>query len=105
MNKSLSSHLLSCPVVFVSTRYEDQCDIMIATAMFVSEADPLLVVSLNKGHLTSQLIEKSGGFTVLAASEAQKDLYQQLAAFKDKGKNKFTALSIPILPVRPAKPS
>ncbi len=104
MNKCPASHLLTCPVVFVSTRHEDKSDIMIATAMFVSEMDPILVVSLTKGHLTSQLIEKAGGFTVIAASEGQEDIYKDLAGFKGEGGNKFAALGIPTLPERPAKP-
>ncbi len=105
MNKCPASHLLTCPVVFVSTRYENQNDIMIATAMFVSEVEPLLAVSLTKGHLTSQLIEKTGGFfTVIAASEGQEDLYKKLVDFKGEEADKFTALCVSALPERPSKP-
>ena len=39
---------LPCSVVFVSTAHEDKRDIMTATAMFVSEKEPLLVISVAK---------------------------------------------------------
>ena len=45
------SHWLPCPVVFISTAFENNRDIMTATAMFVSEKEPLLIVSLAKGHM------------------------------------------------------
>ena len=104
MKSVLSSYLLPCPVVFISTLHENQRDIMIATAMFVSEKDPLLVVSLSKGHLTSELIDKTGRFTVIAASESQKELYEQLTNVKKKGGDKFSSLSIATLPTSPSKP-
>ena len=102
MKSALSSHLLPCPVVFISTAYENQRDIMIATAMFVSEKDPLLVVSVAKGHLTSELIDKAGSFTVIAASESQEELYEQL--IRAKGGDKFSSLAITTLPATPSKP-
>ncbi len=105
MEKCSASHLLSCPVVFVSTRYENQTDIMIGTAMFVSEVESLLAVSLTKGHLTSQLIEKAGGaFTVIAASEGQEDLFKKLVELKGVETDKFAALCVSTLPERPSKP-
>ena len=104
MKTSPASHLLCCPVVFISTSHGNQRDIMIATAMFVSEKDPFLVVSVAKGHLTSQLIDKAGGFTVVAASEGQKDLYKQLVKIKGSDADKFKALSISTIAGEPGKP-
>ncbi len=104
MKSVLSSYLLPCPVVFISTLHENQRDIMIATAMFLSEKDPLLVVSLSKGHLTSELIDKTGRFTVIAASESQEELYEQLTNVKKKEGDKFSSLSIATLPTSPSKP-
>jgi flavin reductase (DIM6/NTAB) family NADH-FMN oxidoreductase RutF len=104
MKSGPASHLLSCPVVFISTQHENQRDIMVGTAMFVSEKESLLVVSLAKGHLTSQLIEKAGGFTVIAASEAQTDLYEQLADYRGAAADKFSALSIATIQSSPTKP-
>ena len=51
---------LPCAVVFVSTAYEDKRDIMTANAMFVSEKEPLLLISVAQDHLTDQLIRQSG---------------------------------------------
>ena len=104
MKTSLASHLLCCPVVFISTSHGNERDIMIATAMFVSEKEPFLVISVAKDHLTSQLIEKAGGFTVVAASEGQEDLYEQLVNFKGNDADKFKALSIPTLNAESGKP-
>ena len=104
MKTSPASHLLCCPVVFISTSHGNQRDIMIATAMFVSEKDPYVVVSAAKGHLTSQLIEKAGGFTVVAASEGQEALYEQLVNLKGSDADKFKSLSIATLAGEPGKP-
>ena len=42
-NENNVFYWLPCPVVFVSTAHEDRQDIMTATAMFVSEKEPLLM--------------------------------------------------------------
>ncbi len=104
MKSAPASHLLSCPVVFISTADENERDIMIGTAMFLSERDPLLAVSVAKGHTTARLIEKTGEFTVIAASERQEDLYEQLVGFRGEVANKFAALSIPTIQSSPSKP-
>jgi flavin reductase (DIM6/NTAB) family NADH-FMN oxidoreductase RutF len=104
MKSALASHLLPCPVVFISTADKNKRDIMIGTAMFLSENDPLLVVSVAKGHTTARLIEQTGEFTVVAASEDQEELYEQLANFRAEVTNKFTALSIPTIQSLSSKP-
>ena len=71
---------LSCPVVYICTRHGQERDIMTATAMFVSEKEPLLVVSVAEGHLTARLMEASEHFTVAIASETQKKLANQLGS-------------------------
>ncbi len=48
---------LPCSVVFVCTAHGETRDIMTATAMFVSEKEPLLAISVAKDHLTEKLIE------------------------------------------------
>jgi len=103
MTPRMASHLLPCPVVFISTAHENQRDIMVATTMFVSEKEPLLAVSLAKGHRTLKLIEKSGEFTLIAVSKGQTDLYKQLLGLSGKEPDKFAALSIATLPARPSK--
>ena len=97
------SHWLPCSVVFVSTAYEEKRDIMTATAMFVSEKEPLVAISIAKDHLTDQLIEKSGEFVLVVASEQQKDLVWQLGSVKGEEGDKFTQFSISTFEFQPGK--
>ena len=60
---------LPCSVVFVSTAHEGQRDIMTATAMFVSEKEPLITISVSKNHLTEQLINQSKKFTLVSPAK------------------------------------
>ena len=85
---------LPCAVVFVSTAHEDKRDIMTANAMFVSEKEPLLVISVAQGHLTDQLISQSGKFTLVIAGEDQKKLAAQAGSSKGEQADKFEQFSI-----------
>jgi flavin reductase (DIM6/NTAB) family NADH-FMN oxidoreductase RutF len=85
---------LPCSVVFVSTAYEDKKDIMTATAMFVSEKEPLLVISVAKGHLTERLISQSGKFTLVIAGDDQKQLAMQVGSFEGDDADKFERFKI-----------
>lgn len=98
------SHWLPCPVVFISTAYGERRDIMTATAMFISEKEPLVAISIAKDHLTAQLIEQAGGFTLVIASEGQKELAWQLGSVKGDEENKFKRFSITTLPPKLGKP-
>jgi len=103
-NSAMISHWLPCPVVFISTAFEDKRDIMTATAMFVSEKEPLVNVSVAKGHLTTKLIEQSGGFTLIIASEDQKELANQLGSVRGDVEDKFKRFSISTARAEPGKP-
>jgi len=103
-NSAIVSHWLPCPVVFISTAFQDKRDIMTATAMFVSEKEPLVSVSVAKGHLTTKLIEQSGGFFLIIASESQQELANQLGSVRGDVEDKFKRFSINILPPEPGKP-
>ena len=85
---------LPCSVVFVSTAHEDKRDIMTATAMFVSEKEPLLLISVAKDHLTETLISASGKFTLVIAAEDQKQLAMQVGSLKGAEEDKFDRFSI-----------
>ncbi len=85
---------LPCAVVFVSTAYEDKRDIMTANAMFVSEKEPLLSISVSQGHLTDQLISQSGKFTLVIAGEGQKKLAAQAGSSKGEQVDKFEKFTI-----------
>ena len=88
---------LPCTVVFVSTAHEDQRDIMTATAMFVSEKEPLIMISVAKDHLTEKLINKSGKFTLVIAGDDQRKLAMKIGVTKGDAADKFEKFSIPIL--------
>jgi flavin reductase (DIM6/NTAB) family NADH-FMN oxidoreductase RutF len=88
---------LSCPVVFICARHGQERDIMTATAMFVSEKEPLLVVSVAEGHLTTRLMEASEHFTVAIASETQKKLAIQLGSTRGDKLDKYDHFQIPTL--------
>jgi flavin reductase (DIM6/NTAB) family NADH-FMN oxidoreductase RutF len=88
---------LPCAVVFVSTAHEERRDIMTATAMFVSEKEPLLMISVAKDHLTEQLINQSGKFTLVIAGDEQRKLAMQVGVTKGGAADKFEKFSIPTL--------
>ena len=85
---------LPCSVVLVSTAHGKQRDIMTATAMFVSEKEPLLAISVAKNHLTEKLVEQSGKFTLVIAGEDQKQLAMQVGSAKGDAVDKFNKFSI-----------
>lgn len=89
---------LPCPVVFICTAYENQRDIMTATAMFVSETEPLITVSVALGHQTDQLISASGRFFVALAATDQKKLAFQLGSTRGAKEDKYSRFSINTLP-------
>jgi flavin reductase (DIM6/NTAB) family NADH-FMN oxidoreductase RutF len=93
-NENNVFYWLPCSVVFVTTAYEDKKDIMTATAMFVSEKEPLLVISVAKGHLTERLISQSGKFTLVIAGDDQEQLAMQVGSFKGEDADKFERFKI-----------
>ena len=86
---------LPCTVVFVSTAHDDRRDIMTATAMFVSEKEPLICISVATDHLTEQLINQSGQFTLVIAGEDQGKLAIKIGSTKGEAEDKFERFSIP----------
>lgn len=85
---------LPCSVVFVSTTHEDKRDIMTATAMFVSEKEPLILISVARDHLTEKLINQSGKFTLVIAGENHKELAVQVGSIKGEDVDKFEHFGI-----------
>jgi flavin reductase (DIM6/NTAB) family NADH-FMN oxidoreductase RutF len=101
-SEKLVSHWLPCPVVFISVASGEERDIMTATAMFVSEGEPILAISVAKGHLTHRLIAEAKAFTLTIASESQKALALQLGSRRGE-EDKFKRFSIETIPNRPGK--
>jgi flavin reductase (DIM6/NTAB) family NADH-FMN oxidoreductase RutF len=89
---------LPCSVVFISTAHEGKKDIMTATAMFVSEKEPLLVISVAKGHPTESLITQSGKFTIVLAGADQEKLAMQVGSAKGEDTDKFERFAIKASP-------
>ena len=85
---------LPCAVVFVSTACGGARDIMTATAMFVSEKEPLLAISVASGHLTEKLILESSKFTLVIAGANQKQLAMQVGSVKGANVDKIEKFSI-----------
>ena len=92
---------LPCSVVFLSTAHGEVRDIMTATAMFVSEKEPLLAISVAKGHLTEKLILQAGKFTLVIAGESHKQLAIQVGSAKGDHMDKFEKFSIKSIPETP----
>jgi flavin reductase (DIM6/NTAB) family NADH-FMN oxidoreductase RutF len=92
---------LPCPVVFVTSAHGPQRDIMTATAMFVSEKEPLLQVSVAQNHLTEKLILSSGRFTLVIAGYRQQELAIQVGSVKGSDTDKFIKFNIPFSAVAP----
>jgi flavin reductase (DIM6/NTAB) family NADH-FMN oxidoreductase RutF len=97
-NETLVSHWLPCPVVFISVASEEKRDIMTATAMFVSESEPMLAISVAKGHLSHRLIAETKAFTLTIASESQKTLALQIGSMRGEAEDKFKRFSIEAIP-------
>lgn len=94
---------LPCPVVFVTTSHGGERDIMTATALFVSEKEPLLLVSVAAGHLTERLILASGRFTLSIAAADQAALAQKAGGVRGGPEDKFARLKIALEPAAPAE--
>ena len=93
-NENNVFYWLPCSVVFVSTAHEGKKDIMTATAMFVSEKEPLLIISVAKDHLTEKLITQSGKFTLVIAGADQEKLAMQVGSSKGDDTDKFERFDI-----------
>ncbi|OGO41520.1 MAG: hypothetical protein A2137_01270 [Chloroflexi bacterium RBG_16_58_8] len=85
---------LPCSVVIVSARAGDRQGAMTATAMYVSQVPPILVVSISKTFATHELIEKSKEFAVNVIADAQLDLSKKFGATHGYEVDKFQEFGI-----------
>jgi flavin reductase (DIM6/NTAB) family NADH-FMN oxidoreductase RutF len=85
---------LPCAVTLLSTGTREKRDAMTATAMFVSEDPPLIVVSVGKNSFSHELIEKTGEFALNVASTGQIKLARALGATHGAKINKFKQFNI-----------
>ncbi len=85
---------LPCAVTLLSAGTAEKRDAMTATAMFVSEDPPLVVVSVGKNTFSHELIEKTGEFVLNVASTGQIKLAKVLGATHGAKINKFKQFNI-----------
>jgi len=81
--------LLPCSVTFLSVATKRKQDAMTASAMFVSESVPLVVVSVAKHIVSHDLIEEAGEFALNVASIKQVKLAKQLGFTHGREVDKF----------------
>lgn len=87
--------LVPCSVTFLSVGTKKKQDAMTASAMFVSEKPPLLVVSVAKHIVSHDLIEEAGEFVLNIASTNQVKLAKQLGFTHGREINKFKKFRVP----------
>ena len=85
---------LPCSVVIASAAAEKSRDAMTATAMYVSQVPPLLVVSISKNDATYQLIEKSKEFAINVISDKQLDLSKKFGSVHGAKVDKFKKFGV-----------
>ncbi len=87
--QTVSRVSLPCPVILLSAGTREKQDAMTATAMFVSEDPPLVVVSVGKYSFSHGLIEKTGEFVLNVAATDQVKLARLLGATHGGELDKF----------------
>ncbi len=92
--KEVSRISLPCPVILLSTGKGEEQDAMTATAMFVSEEPPLVVVSVGKRSFSHELIERTGEFVINVAATDQVKLAKLLGVTHGRELNKFREFKI-----------
>lgn len=96
---------LPCVVTFVSVEADGKQNIMTASGMFVSDAPPLIAISISKGSTTHRLIPKAKEFTVNMASTDQVDLAEKLGAIHGETIDKLKKFKISTEPASIIKSS
>ncbi len=80
---------LPCPVVIVSAKADSRQGAMTATAMYVSQVPPVLVVSISKTFATYELIEKSKNFAINVIADTHLDLAKKFGMVHGYEVDKF----------------
>jgi flavin reductase (DIM6/NTAB) family NADH-FMN oxidoreductase RutF len=86
--------LVPSSVTLLSVATKEKQDAMTASAMFVSEDPPLLVISVAKNIVSHDLIEKAGEFVLNVASTNQVKLAKQLGFTHGRELDKFKKFRI-----------
>ncbi len=85
---------LPCSVVILSAEADGRKGAMTATAMYVSQVPPLLVVSISKTFTTYGLIEKSKEFAINVIADTQLELSKKFGRIHGYEVDKFREFGI-----------
>jgi|GEM_PF-388939 flavin reductase (DIM6/NTAB) family NADH-FMN oxidoreductase RutF len=91
-NKMKVSHVMPCSVNLLTVATKLEREAITASAMFISENPPLLVISIHKDTKTHELIEESEQFVLNIASTHQTKLAKKLG--HEKAADKFKEFGI-----------
>ena len=89
-----ATRLVPCSVVMLSTGGEGNRDVMTATAMFVAEDLPLLIISVAKESKCYELLERTGECALNVASAEQAGLVKKVGSTHGREVDKFKAFGI-----------
>jgi flavin reductase (DIM6/NTAB) family NADH-FMN oxidoreductase RutF len=96
---------LPCIVTFVSVEVQEKQNIMTASGMFVSDAPPLIAISVSKKGVTHRLIAKAKEFAINIASTDQVLMAEQLGGTHGWTVDKFKKFKIATEPASRIKSS
>jgi flavin reductase (DIM6/NTAB) family NADH-FMN oxidoreductase RutF len=91
-----ATRLVPCSVVILSTGSEGNQDAMTATAMFVAEDLPLLIISLSKESTCHELLERTGECALNVASVEQAGLAKKVGSTHGRDVDKFKTFEIEV---------
>jgi len=91
-----ATRLVPCSVVILSTGSEGCQDAMTATAMFVAEDLPLLIISLSKESTCHELLERTGECVLNVASVEQAGLAKKVGSTHGRDVDKFKTFEIEV---------
>jgi flavin reductase (DIM6/NTAB) family NADH-FMN oxidoreductase RutF len=91
-----ATRLVPCSVVILSTGSEGNQDAMTATAMFVAEDLPLLIISLSKESTCHELLERTGECALNVASVEQAGLAKKVGSTHGRDIDKFKTFEIEV---------
>ena len=89
-----ATRLVPTSVVLLSVGTEENQDVMTATAMFVAENVPLLMISVSKNSTCYDLIEKTGELALNVASNEQVGLAKKVGSTHGRNVDKFKEFGI-----------
>lgn len=91
-----ATRMVPCSVVLLSSGSEGTQDVMTATAMFVAEDLPLLVISVAQDSTCHELIQRTGECTLNVASTEQAGLAKKVGSTHGRDVDKFKTFGIEV---------